>query len=150
MENDTADRNGPERDEPMPSINPETVCYVIVKARAYEAKEEVIEPDPGSNPADDSMIEVLEAYPDDPVFDELKAFIEGLTEDAQVELVALTWVGRGDHGREEWEEAVALARQRHNERTADYLLGMPLLPDYLEEGLAQFGLSCEDFEFGHL
>jgi Protein of unknown function (DUF3775) len=31
-----------------------------------------------------------------------------------------------------------------------YLLGTPLLADFLEEGLTQFGLSCEEFEFGRL
>ena len=31
-----------------------------------------------------------------------------------------------------------------------YLLGTPLRADYLEEGLSQFGLSCEDFELGRL
>ena len=35
------------------TIAPESVCYVIVKAREYDAKDEVTEPDPGSNPADD-------------------------------------------------------------------------------------------------
>ena len=34
----------------------------------------------------------------------------------------------------------------HNKRTAEYLLGMPLLGDLLEEGLAQFGHSIEEFE----
>jgi hypothetical protein len=36
----------------------------------------------------------------------------------------------------------AEAQRGHNNRTASYLLGIPLLPDYLEEGLAQFGHSC--------
>jgi hypothetical protein len=40
----------------------------------------------------------------------------------------------------------AEAARAHNGRTARYLLGMPLLPDYLEEALAQFNLSCADFE----
>jgi Protein of unknown function (DUF3775) len=35
-------------------------------------------------------------------------------------------------------------RQYH---TADYLLGTPLLADFLEEGLAQFGLSCAEFQW---
>jgi hypothetical protein len=30
--------------------------------------------------------------------------------------------------------------------TANYLLGMPLVSDYLEEGLSLFGLSCDEFE----
>jgi hypothetical protein len=38
----------------------------------------------------------------------------------------------------------------HNNRTASYLLGIPLLPDYLEEALAAFGRSCEEVEDEHL
>jgi len=139
------DNGGPSLD-----MNPEAVCYVIVKARGFDAKVDVVEPDPGSNPADENMLEVLEDYADDPVFDELKSFIDALSEDEQVRLVALAWIGRGDHTVADWDEVIAMAEERHNERTAEYLLGMPLLPDYLEEGLAQFGLSCEGFEMGHL
>jgi hypothetical protein len=31
-----------------------------------------------------------------------------------------------------------------------YLIGIPLLGDYLEDGLNEFGLSCTDFEAGRL
>ncbi|MEQ9350842.1 MAG: DUF3775 domain-containing protein, partial [Alphaproteobacteria bacterium] len=51
---------------------------------------------------------------------------------------------RGDFERSEWAEALTLARDRHNDHTATYLLGMPLLADYLEEGLAAFGRACSD------
>ncbi len=128
----------------MITIDPDKVCHVIVKARAFDAKEEVVEEDYASNPADEEMREVLQDYPDDPTYDELREFINALNEDEQIELVALTWVGRGSFTVEEWEEAKAEAARAHNERTAEYLLGMPLLADYLAEGLAAFGLSCEE------
>jgi hypothetical protein len=35
------------------TISPEKVCFVIIKAREFDAKDEVTEPDPGSNPSDD-------------------------------------------------------------------------------------------------
>jgi hypothetical protein len=38
------------------------------------------------------------------------------------------------------------AARAHNRRTASYLLAMPLLPNYLEDGLAELGFSCEEFE----
>ena len=81
---------------------------------------------------------------------ELKSFIGALTEDEQIDLVALTWLGRGDATIDEWEEIRAEAARAHNRRTASYLLGMPLLSDHLEEALSQFGCSCEEFEQGHL
>lgn len=33
-----------------------------------------------------------------------------------------------------------------NERTASYLLGTPLLGDFLEEGLSMLCYSCAEFE----
>ena len=88
--------------------------------------------------------------PDDPVDQELVAFIEAMSEDEQVELVTLTWLGRGDGGLEDWDDLRAEAARVHNRRTASYLLGIPLLPDFLEEALAAFGRSCEEFEEDHL
>ena len=34
--------------------------------------------------------------------------------------------------------------------TASYLLGIPQLGDFLEEGLSMLGYSCEDYEIGRL
>ena len=47
-------------DEEVPSLTilPEKVCFIIVKAREFDAKDEVTEPDPGSNPSDDKDWEV--------------------------------------------------------------------------------------------
>jgi hypothetical protein len=105
-------------------------------------KVDVVEPDYGSNSADDDMRQVLEAYADDASFSETQEFIEGLNIDEQIALVALTWVGRGTFSVDEWEEAVAEARRAHNRHTATYLLGIPLLGDYLEDGLDALGYSC--------
>lgn len=134
----------------MPEVAVDKVCRIIVKARQFDAKEDVVEEEYGSNPVDEGFRSVLASYDDDPVYQELKTFIDDLDTDEQCEVVALMWVGRGDFPREEWNEALAMARQEHNERTAEYLLGTPLVADYLEEGLAQFEWSCEDFELGRL
>lgn len=125
-------------------ISSEKVCYIIAKARQFEAKDVVADPDSGSNPTDDGVVSVLEDQPDDPVYEELMAFIAGLDEDEQIDLVALTWLGRGDASVEEWDDLRSEAARTRNERTPAYLLGLPLLPEHLEEGLSQFGRSCED------
>jgi len=132
------------------SIALEHVCFLIVKAREFDVKVEVVEPDPGSNPGDEDMREVLEDYPDDPVQEELTSFIDGLSYDEQVDLVTLAWLGRDDYSAEDWAEVRQQAADAHNNRTAAYLLGMPLLGDYLEEGISLLGLSCQDFEIGRL
>jgi len=131
-------------------ISVESVCFIIYKAREFEAQAEVVEEDPGSNAVNEGFRGVLASYSDDATFDELKQFIESLDLDEQCELVALAWVGRGDFGLAEWEDAEELARDRHNQRTAEYLLGMPLLADYLQSGLDALGISCEDTEKQHL
>ena len=135
---------------PTLSISTEKVCFVVVKAREFDVKDVDTTLDDGSNPTDDRMIEVLEDRPDDPVIQELVAFIETMSEDEQVDLVTLAWLGRGDGSLEEWAELRAEAARMHNRYTASYLLGIPLLPDYLEEALAEFGRSCEEFEKDHL
>jgi thermostable 8-oxoguanine DNA glycosylase len=120
------------------------ICYMILKARAFDVREGVVEEDYGSNPADEDFREVLEAHADDPVFEELKEMIEDLNIDEQCQVVALAWLGRGDFEKSEWAEALRLVRERHNEHTAEYLLGMPLLGDFLEEGFAAFDLHCNE------
>jgi len=128
----------------MPTIDPDKVCHVIIKARALSAKADVGSVDDASNMIDDNMLEVLEEGVDDATDQELAEFIEGLNIDEQIELVALAWIGRGSFTRDEWDEAVREARQAHSRRTADYLLGMPLLGDYLADGLAEFGHTCDE------
>jgi hypothetical protein len=139
-----------ESELPDLGINPEKVCHVIVKARQFDVKEAVSDPNSGSNASDDGMTDVLEDVPNDPTLRELKAFIRALDEDEQIWLVTLAWIGRGTYDAKQCSEALKVARDEHNARTAEYLLGLPLLGDYLEEGLAAFGESCTAFEAGHL
>lgn len=134
----------------MLQMDVDKVCWVVMKARAFDATEPAAVEDEGGNEIDDEFREELEEQPDDPTQEELVAFIEGMNEDEQAELVALTWLGRGDYSADEWDDAVAAARERHSGPTSEYLLGIPVLPDYLEEGLAAFELSCQDFEVDHL
>lgn len=132
------------------AISPEKVCFLIIKAREFDAKDEVTEPDPGSNPSDDGDLSVLEDHADDPVVEEMTSLIDALSEDEQVDLVGLAWLGRGDYTVTDWPSVRGEAAGAHNNQTAAYLLGMPLLGDYLEEGLSLLGYSCEEYEIGRL
>jgi hypothetical protein len=71
-------------------------------------------------------------------------FIGALSEDEQIDLVALAWLGRGDGTIDDWNDIRREAARAHNKRTASYLLGMPLLSNHLEDTLSQFGISCDD------
>lgn len=77
---------------------------------------------------------------------ELRAFIERLSEDEQVSLVAVMWIGRDTFDAEDLDEALATARHEATTPTADYLLGTPHLSDHLENGLDALGLSAMDDE----
>lgn len=128
----------------MIGIAPEKVAHVIVKAREYDAKVGAWE-DGGSRMDADSD-SILEGFADDPTRREAAEFIAGLNEREQASLVALAWVGRGSFSAQEFSEAVSTARAERKNRTGDYLLGMPMLADYLEEGLEAMGISVEDAE----
>ncbi len=128
------------------AISAAKVAAIIAKARQFDGKDVVTDPGSGSNASDDAMLSVLEDHSDDPVRTELTAIIRGLNEDEQIDLVALAWLGRGDGELDDWDDIRAEASRAYNRRTAEYLLGMPLLGDVLEEGLAQFGHSIEEFE----
>jgi hypothetical protein len=132
------------------TISAEKVCFIIVKAREFDVKDAVTEPDPGSNATDDREVAVLEDHADDPVQQELTSFINALSEDEQIDLVALAWLGRDDYEASDWASVRDEAARAHNRRTARYLLGMPMLADFLEEGLSMLGHSCDEFEAGRL
>jgi hypothetical protein len=120
------------------------IAFIIVKAREFDAKEADSDPDSGSNPTDDGGADVLEDKQGDQARRELITAINDLNEDEQMELVALAWLGRGTYDISEWQDALNTARGEHNKRTAQYLLSLPLLGDYLEEGLDAFGEGISD------
>ena len=132
------------------NVSTEQVCFIIAKARQFEVKDVSTIPDPASNASDDRMVSVLEARSGDPVAEEIHAFVDSMDQDQQIDLVALAWVGRGDYQIGEWKDARSQAAAAHNDRTADYLLGLPLLSEFLEDALSACGRSCEDEETGRL
>src|SRR6202163_1622669 len=115
---------------PELAIWAEKIGFLIEKIREFDVKEGVSDPDSGSNGADDNMIDVLEDDGNDPVAGEIAGFINAMTEDEQIDLVALMRLGRGDGGIEEWDDLRREAADARK-RTASYLLGEPLVSDYL-------------------
>jgi len=134
----------------MLTIPLEKLAYIVTKAREFDAEVPPVDEDSGSNPSDDADRDVLEDSADNPTYQELVDAINALSELERIELLALTWLGRGDYSKQEWREALQEARRIHDEKETDYLIGTPLLADYLEEGLSQLGYSLEDFEIGRM
>jgi hypothetical protein len=129
---------------PHLDIPTDKLGFIILKAREYDVKEGDSDPDEGSNPTDDGNMDVLTDNGDDPVREELLGAIRELNDDERVQLVALAWLGRGTYDLSEWRTALETARSEHKKRTAEYLLGLPLLGDYLEDGLSMFGDGIVD------
>jgi hypothetical protein len=127
---------------PALTVSPDQVCFLIFKAREFDVKDVSSDEDSGSNATDDMMADVLEDHADDPVVEEITSFINAMSEDEQIDLVALAWLGRGDYTAADWSSVRQEAATAHNSRTAKYLLGMPLLGDFLAEGLSLLGHSC--------
>ncbi len=130
------------------TIDPDTVRLFILKAKAiaaglssdYEAgSEHEVELDDQSRDGHqhDGLAEEEE---EDLTERELRALINDLNVDEAAELIALAWIGRGDFDPSEWDDVVTEARQRgQGRRASNYLLGMPMLGDWLEEGLEAIG-----------
>jgi len=129
---------------PELAIATDKVGFLIEKAREYDVKEGATDLDSGSNGTDDNMVDVLEDNGSDPVAQEIAGFIAAMSEEEQIDLVALMRLGRGDGTIEEWDDLRREAADGSNGRTASYLLGEPLLSDYLAAGLDEFGLSWND------
>jgi hypothetical protein len=129
---------------PELAISAEKVGFLIEKTREFDVKEGASDPDSGSNGADDNMIDVLEDDGDDPVASEIAGFINAMTEDEQIDLVALMRLGRGDGSIEEWDDLRRETADGYNRHTVSELLGEPLISDYLAEGLEAFGLDWSD------
>ena len=89
---------------PELAISVEKVGFLIEKTREFDVKEAETDPDSGSNPTDDDMIDVLEDDGSDPVAQEISGFINAMTEDEQIDLIALMRLGRGDGSIEEWND----------------------------------------------
>jgi hypothetical protein len=128
------------RKAPNLSISPEKVFFIVTKSRQSDSN--AIGPDASPDSGDD----VAEDHGKSTDRSELFRFIRDLNIDEQIDLVALMWLGRGDGDLVNWRDLRSEAERAHNNRTASYLIGTPMLADYLEEALSQFGKSFEDFE----
>ena len=134
----------------MLEISTAKVAHVIVRAREYDEKTGSWEDSLGGGFHEDNSDSILENFASDSTRSELAEFISALNEDEQASLVAIAWVGRGSFSPEELDDAIETAKNERVNKTEDYLIGIPLLADYLEEGLDKLGYSVEDAEKGIL
>jgi Protein of unknown function (DUF3775) len=130
----------------MLEISPGKVAFVIIRSREVDVKTAAWDGDGVSDADDADGDTILEDLPGDATRQELKEFLEALNEDEQASLIALAWIGRGTYAPGELDEAIATAKAEHGSNAPSYLFSLPLLPDYLEDGLDQLGVSVEEAE----
>jgi hypothetical protein len=126
-------------------ISPEKVAWVIELAREFEAKVAPFD-DPDAEDQEEEQGAILENRRDDPTVKELQGFFAGLNDDEEAALVAISWIGRGTYSADDYETAVTTATAEKTTRTSGYLLGMPLLSEYLADGLNALGYSAAEEE----
>ncbi|AGA32256.1 hypothetical protein TVNIR_0554 [Thioalkalivibrio nitratireducens DSM 14787] len=129
----------------MLSINLDTVLWVVRATREFHAKEEVVFPDdsPDGNDGDWAM-QILADHGSDLTLQELRIGLRGLEPGQQAELLALKWLGRGDYGSSEWEEAKREALENWSPEVMDRLIATPLISEYLLEALDILGIEHEE------
>jgi len=127
------------------TISLQKLAFIIEKQREFDAEIPADATDGGSNATDDGASGILLDTPGNSTLRELRDAIRGLNADEQEDLLALMWLGRGDFTVSEWPQAMKLARETRTNSETNYLIGTPLLSDYLEEAVAALGLSLEQF-----
>lgn len=118
-------------------LNRETVHLLIDRVREFHTRDDVSFDEEPEIDDDDWSEQVSTSFASDPYYQEIKTTVEDLEPDQQMTLVALMWVGRGDFSIDEWDDALKEAEENWNENTADYLIGTPMLSDYLAEAIDQ-------------
>ncbi len=134
----------------MLTIPLEKLFFILEKAREFDAEVPADAGDSDSNPTDDGESGILLDTPENGTLEELRDAIDGLNVDEQEDLLALIWIGRGDFSQQEWTAARRQAQEVRTASEADYLIGTPLLAEYLAEAASLLGLSFEPFEIGRL
>lgn len=123
----------------MQAISSEKICFLIVKTREFDARNSQPLQDMCGAPTDDDGLQSSRKDLEDPVHDELVAFLGALSDDEMVELHAMVMLGRGDVDMDGWSEAVQTANDDLDDNLPERLLQIPLISDYLANGLSQFG-----------
>jgi len=130
----------------MLEISTNKIARVIIRARELGAKV-----GRWDRPGDEADAEtILESRSSDGTEAELRSYIADMNRDEQASLVAVMWIGRETFDAAELAEAIKTAKQEAVGPTEKYLMGIPLLPDYLEDGLDALGYSVEEVEDGLL
>ncbi len=122
------------------TIVPDFLDRLIFKMRAVMLDDEDAPRDARDNAVGGTHhLTLREEVGSDLTRQELIDEIDEMDPEHQHELMALMWVGRGDFGAEEWDEALLLAAERSDRPTSEYLLDHPMAADDIASGLEVLG-----------
>jgi hypothetical protein len=121
-------------------VSLDKLANIILVARAYEAgigDERSGEVSPGSSSYSSDGSKERAAR-------DLRDAIDALSEDEQAVLVALSSIGRGDFGAQEFDRALTMVFDRRGCFASDYIVGLPKISELLEDVAAAWGADLED------
>jgi hypothetical protein len=127
----------------MLEISTAKVAQLIVRAREHDAKIGIWEHSLSSGFREEHGNTILQNFAGDSNRSELAEFIGGLNDNEQASLVALAWLGRGAFAPEKLDDAIETAKSERVSKTENYLMSIPLLADYLEDGLHKLGFTVQ-------
>lgn len=116
------------------------VVYVIWRSRQLDETEGTLDDVPDDDDAAQLFQEPSEIAAGR---QDLESFLASLNDNERASLIAIAWIGRGSFAPEELMEAIATAKSEFGANATRYLLQMPLLPEYLSDGLEDLGFSTE-------
>lgn len=87
---------------------------------------------------------ILDSFDGDTARGNLAEFIATLSKDEKTGLLAIALIGRGIFAPESFDDAIAAVRSEAVYMENSYLIGIPLLAEYLREGMEKLGLPIVD------
>jgi hypothetical protein len=127
-------------------ISAETVSYVISLARDIENALPEANADDGENHRGEAADpELITEHEYDTLYQELRGFLETLSDEELAALTAILWIGRGTYDADDFDAAYAEASSLDASRAPSYLLSSELLAEYLSEGMSALGVDLEEF-----
>jgi hypothetical protein len=87
---------------------------------------------------------ILDSFEGDTARGRLAEFIATLTRDEKASLLAIALIGRGNFSPQNLEAAVEAARSETVYMEDSYLIGIPMLAEYLREGMEKLGIPISE------
>jgi hypothetical protein len=127
----------------MLKISKEKLAYIISSAKEQEENagrwDAVVE----NSFNDNNVPPIAEELHDPAANTSLSEMVDELNKAEKASLIALSMIGRGEVEAKDFAKAMSLAEAEDTDRAATYLLRIPMVADYLEEGLMKLGCSVK-------